>query len=34
MNVKDTMAAIRKLGLSVERIGGEWRINYRNSHKG
>jgi hypothetical protein len=34
MNVKHTIAAIRKLGLSAERIGGEWRINYRNSHKG
>jgi hypothetical protein len=34
MNVKDTLATIRTLGLVAERVGGEWRINYRNSHKG
>jgi hypothetical protein len=34
MNVKDTLATIRALGLVAARVGGEWRINYRNSHKG
>jgi hypothetical protein len=34
MNVKDTLAAIRALGLVAGRVGGEWRINHRNSHKG
>jgi hypothetical protein len=34
MNVKDTLSTIRALGLVADRVGGEWRINYRNSHKG
>ena len=34
MNVKNTLATIRALGLVAERVGGEWRVNYRNSHKG
>jgi PilZ domain len=34
MNVKDTLVAIRALGLVAGRVGGEWRINHRNSHKG
>lgn len=28
MNVKQTQAAIRALGLSAVRIDGEWRINF------
>src|ERR1700760_116392 len=34
MKLKDTLATIRALGLVAGRVGGEWRINFRNSHKG